>query len=72
VKATLLNSESAVVRTARDQRSAVAKRRSGWHGFVIPIPLSELAPGPYLLEVEARTGREPEQAVRRRVPIRIQ
>jgi hypothetical protein len=36
------------------------------------MPLSDLVPGPYLLEVEARTGREPEQAARRRIPIRIQ
>ena len=70
---TLRNAEGAVVRTISQQKPSQGVRRpSGGHGFVIPMPLSDLVPGPYLLEVEARTGREPEQAARRRIPIRIQ
>ena len=49
-----------------------AKRRSGGYGLVIPMPLSGLPSGPYLLQVEARTGPDGEQTTSRRIPIQVQ
>jgi hypothetical protein len=70
---TLRNTEGAVVRMVEEQRSSQnAKRPSGGHAFVTRMPLAGIAAGPYLLQVEGRSERDPAVTVTRRVPIRIQ
>jgi len=69
---TLRNTEAAVVRTIPQQKpSSGARRPSGGHGFVVTIPLAGIAQGSYLLELEARTGRDPARTVSRRIPILV-
>jgi hypothetical protein len=51
--------------------NAVERAERG-HAFVSPIPLTGIAAGPHLQEVEGRSERDPAVTVTRRVPIRIQ
>ena len=70
--ATLQNSEGAIVRTEKqERRSSDPRRPSGGYGFVVPVPLAGLPPGPYLLQFEARTQGSLESVASRRVPIRV-
>lgn len=69
---TLRNMESSIVQIIAQQKPPQAARRpSGGHGFVVAIPLAEIAPGSYLLELEARTERDPARTASRRIPIRV-
>lgn len=72
LQTTLQNSEGTIVRTL-DQKGASngPRRPSGGYAFVVPVALEGLPPGPYLLQLEARTQRNPESIARRRIPIRI-
>ena len=59
-----------VVRTATERRvSRDARRSSGGQGVTVDLPLTDVAPGPYVLDVEARVARL--DPVRRRIPIRV-
>ncbi len=69
---TLQSAAGATVKTVtRERTSSSGRRASGGHGFIVPVPLAGLPPGPYLLRLEARTPRSPELMVRRQIPIRI-
>jgi hypothetical protein len=57
---------------AEQRSSQTAKRPSGGRAFVIQIPLTGLAAGPYLLQLEGRSKRDPAVTVTRRIPISIQ
>jgi VWFA-related protein len=70
--ATLQNPGGDIVRSLKQERPSNGPRRpSGGHGFVVPVPLAGLPPGPYLLQLEARTLRTPDFIARRQIPIRI-
>ena len=72
VTTTLRNAEGAVLRTVSQQKpSAAARRLSGGHAFVVPIPLGGIEPGSYVLQFEARAERDPTRIVTRRIPIRV-
>ena len=61
-----------VMRTATQRRvSRDARRPSGGHGFAVSLPLEDVAPGPYVLDVEARAARLGVAPVQRRIPIRV-
>jgi VWFA-related protein len=70
--ASLLDASGTIVRDVSDERSSRAPRRpSGGHGFTLHVPLAGTAPGQHLLEVDARSDRNPSQVVTRRIPIRL-
>jgi hypothetical protein len=72
VTTTLRGAEGTIVMTLEQQKpSNGARRPSGGHPFVVPVELRDLAPGPYLLQVEARTSGDPERTVSRSIPIRV-
>ena len=72
VTTTLRNPEGAIVRTVSQQKpSQAARRPSGGHAFVVPIPLGGIEPGSYVLQFEARVERDPTRIVTRRIPIRV-
>ena len=67
---TLRSAGDTVVRTATERRvSRDARRSSGGQGVTVDLPLTDVAPGPYVLDVEARVARL--DPVRRRIPIRV-
>ena len=70
--ARLVDGNGQISRLASEERAARAARRpSGGHGFTLRLPLERLAPGQYVLQVEATSnGREPQTAARS-VPIRV-
>ena len=69
---TLRGMDDVIVRTATDRRgSRDARRPSGGHGFTIALPLGDVAPGAYVLDIEARAARLSVDPVRRRIPIRV-
>jgi VWFA-related protein len=70
--ATLRAPNGSIVREISDERSSRAPRRpSGGHGFTLHVPLAAAAPGQHLLQVDARSDRNPSQVVTRRIPIRL-
>jgi hypothetical protein len=70
--ATLRDPTGAIVREVSDERSSRAPRRpSGGHGFTLLVPLAGAAVGQHLLQVEARSDRDPNRVVARRIPIRL-
>ena len=70
--ASLLDASGAIVRDVSDERSSRAPRRpSGGHGFTLHVPLAGAAAGQHLLQLEARSDRNPSQVVTRRIPIRL-
>lgn len=70
--ASLRDASSAIVREVFDERSSRAPRRpSGGHGFTLHVPLAGATAGEYLLQLEARTDRDPTNVVSRRIPIRL-
>ena len=69
---TLRGQDNVVVRTATDRRvSRELRRSSGGHGFTIALPLGDIAPGAYVLDIEARAARLSVEPIRRRIPIRV-
>ena len=57
---------------APESRAATAPRRkSGGHGFTARLPLEGLAPGPYVILVEAHSGGADGPSVSRRIAIRV-
>jgi hypothetical protein len=69
---TLRGMDDAIVRTATDRRvSRDARRSSGGHGFTVTLPLGDVPPGAYVLDIEARAARLGVDPVRRRIPIRV-
>ncbi len=69
---TLRGLDDVVVRTATASRASREPRRpSGGHGFTVTLPLGDLAPGAYVLDIEARAARLSVDPVRRRIPIRV-
>jgi VWFA-related protein len=69
---TLRGMDNVVVRTATDRRvSRDAGRAPGRHAFTIPLTLGDVAPGAYVLDIEARVARPSVEPVRRRIPIRV-
>ena len=72
VTTTLRNTEGAIVRTVSQQKpSQGARRASGGHGFVVPIPLGGIESGSYMLQFDVRAERDPTRIVSRRIPIRV-
>jgi hypothetical protein len=70
--ATLHNAESIVFRQVSEERDAKATRRkSGGHGFTLKVPLAGIAPGTYVLRVEASSGRNEQHRVSRNIPVRV-
>ena len=70
--ASLLDATGSIVREVSDERSSRAARRpSGGHGFTLLVPLEDAAAGHHLLQLEARSDRDPSQVVRRQIPIRL-
>jgi hypothetical protein len=69
---TLQNPDGAIARSLKQEKPSNGLRRpSGGHGFVVPVSLEGLPSGPYLLQLEARTPRDPKATARRRIPIQI-
>ena len=69
---TLRGADNVVVRTARERRvSRDARGSSGGHGVTMTLPLADVAPGAYVLDIEARVARLSVDPVRRRIPIRV-
>jgi VWFA-related protein len=72
VAARLLDASGEIVRLVSDRRESRATRRpSGGHGFTLRLPLEDTAPGTYVLQVEARSGRDPSHRAARSIPIRV-
>jgi VWFA-related protein len=72
VTLTLRTADGQVVRTLSQQRSSRSdKRASGGHAFVLDIPLTGVSEGPHVVQVDARTDRNPTAVVSRRIPIRV-
>jgi VWFA-related protein len=70
--ATLRDATGAIVREVSSERSSQAPRRpSGGHGFTLQVPLEGAAAGQYLLQLAARSDRNPASVVCRRIPIRL-
>lgn len=70
--ATLRDATDAVVREVSEKRASRATRLpSGGHGFTMPVPLEGIAPGDYVLQVEARSEREPGRPATRRIPVHV-
>jgi VWFA-related protein len=70
--ATLHNTESILFRQASEERDAkAARRKSGGHGFTLKLPLEGVAPGSYVLRVEASSGRNEQHRVSRSIPVRV-
>jgi VWFA-related protein len=70
--AALYNAESIVVRQASEERDAkAARRKSGGHGFTLKLPLEGVAPGSYVLRVEASSSRNEKHRVSRSIPVRV-
>lgn len=70
--ATLRDPNGSIVREVSDERSSRAPRRpSGGHGFTLHVPLAGAAAGQHLLQLEARSDRDPSRVVTRRIPIRL-
>jgi VWFA-related protein len=70
--ATLHNAESIVFRQVSEERDAkAARRKSGGHGFTLKLPLAGVAPGSYVLRVEASSGRNEQHRVSRNIPVRV-
>jgi hypothetical protein len=68
--ATLHNAESIVFRQVSEERDAkAARRKSGGHGFTLKLPLAGIAPGTYVLRVEASSGRNEQHRVSRNIPV---
>jgi VWFA-related protein len=69
---TLRGADNVVVRTAIERRvSRDARRSSGGHGVTMTLPLADVEPGAYVLDIEARVARLSVDPVRRRIPIRV-
>ncbi len=69
---TLRGADNVVLRTAMERRvSRDALRSSGGHGVTMDLPLTDVAPGAYVLDIEARVARLSVDPVRRRIPIRV-
>lgn len=69
---TLRDVKGASVRTIALQKPSNSPRRpSGGYPFVMSIPLADIIPGPYLLQVDASAARDSEHTVNRRIPIHI-
>jgi VWFA-related protein len=70
--ATLHNTESIVFKQVSEERDAKAvRRKSGGHGFTLKLPLEGVAPGSYVLRVEASSGRDERHRVSRNIPVRV-
>jgi VWFA-related protein len=70
--ATLHSADSVAVGQASEKRdSAAARRKSGGHGFTLKLPLEGVAPGSYVLRVEASSSRNEKHRVSRSIPIRV-
>jgi VWFA-related protein len=70
--ASLHNAGSTVVRQASEERDAKAPRRtSGGHGFTLKLPLEGIAPGSYVLRVEASSSRNEKHRMSRSIPVRV-
>jgi VWFA-related protein len=73
VNASLLDAAGRTVRQVSDSRSSQAARRaSGGHGFSMMLPLTEVAAGDYVIQVESRSERNPEHVETRRIPVRVE
>jgi VWFA-related protein len=73
VNASLLDATGRAVRQVSDSRASQSPRRaSGGHGFSMMLPLSSVPAGDYVIQVEGRSGRNPDHVVTRRIPIRIE
>ncbi len=69
---TVRNPEGAIVRTVEQETPSNGSRRpSGGYPFVVPVSLEGLPPGPYLMQLDARSQRNPESTASRRIPIRV-
>ena len=69
---TLRGAGNAVVRSVTAQRvSRDARQRSGGHAFTVDLPLADVEPGAYVLDLEARAARLAVEPVHRRIPIRV-
>ena len=72
VTASLRDSTGAIMRDVSEERSSSSPRQpSGGHGITMRLPLAGTSPGVYLLQVEARSSRDPSLLVSRKVPVRI-
>jgi hypothetical protein len=70
--ATLHSADSIAVGQASEKRdSTAARRKSGGHGFTLKLPLEGVAPGSYVLRVEASSSRNEKHKVSRSIPIRV-
>jgi VWFA-related protein len=70
--ASLHDTESIVVRqVSEDRDSKATRRKSGGHGFTLKLPLEGIAPGSYVLRVEASSSRSEQHRVSRSIPIRV-
>jgi hypothetical protein len=70
--ATLHNTESIVFKQVSEERDAQAvRRKSGGHGFSLKVPLAGMAPGTYVLRVEASSSRDEKHRVSRNIPVRV-
>ena len=70
--ARLVDAAGQVFRLTSEQRAARTPRRpSNGHGFTLRLPLERVAPGQYMLQVEARSnGRDPHSAAKS-IPVRV-
>jgi hypothetical protein len=68
----VLTDEGRVVFTNTESRSSTELQgKAGGYGYMTRIPLKNLAPGLYVLRVEARTRTGQEEPITRQVQFRI-
>jgi VWFA-related protein len=73
IKTTLTAEDGRVMFTAADERgSEELQGKSGGYGYTANIPLSEMAPGRYVLQVEARTLLARSATAMRELELRVQ
>jgi len=73
VDASLRDAAGSVVRQVSGARSsqAVLRPAGGGHGFSLRLPLEQVPPGHYVVQIDSRAERDPSHVVTRRIPVRI-
>jgi hypothetical protein len=74
VDASLRDAAGSVVRQVSGARSSQAALRpaGGGHGFSLRLPLEQVPPGHYVMQIDSRAERDPSHVVTRRIPVRIE